>query len=103
MSGGRSPAHPLRTGDNRQAPGRHRGLPSRNCFNVAHGLQRLNTIIDAYEGFLDRVCAQTTSASNSCWNARRRNPTSAQTSTRAELDDPSRSPGIALSLDSPVR
>ena len=46
----------LRTGDDRQESGRHRGLPLPDCSDVAYGPQRLNAIIGAYEAFLDPVC-----------------------------------------------
>jgi hypothetical protein len=41
-------------------------LPSPDCSDVAYGPQRLNAIIGAYEDFLDRSAAPTTSASTSC-------------------------------------
>jgi hypothetical protein len=41
-------------------------FPSPGCSDVAYGPQRLNAIIGAYEAFLDRSAALTTSASASC-------------------------------------
>jgi hypothetical protein len=41
-------------------------FPSPDYSDVAYGPQRLNAIIGAYEAFLDRSAALTTSASASC-------------------------------------
>jgi hypothetical protein len=62
-------------------------FPSPDCSDVAHGPQRLNTIIGPTKTSWTGSAAPTTSASTSCWNYPPPKPTSAQTSTRAELDD----------------
>jgi hypothetical protein len=67
VPGGRPPGPPRQ---GQAIAGRHpdgtEDSPPHDCFDVAHGSQRLNTITDAYEGFLDRVCGTDDLSSNSC-------------------------------------
>jgi hypothetical protein len=62
-------------------------FPSPDCPDVAYGPPRLNAIIGAYGAFLDRSAARRPQLPPRARTARRRNPASAQTFTRAELDD----------------
>ena len=63
-------------------------FPSPGCSDVAYGPQRLNAIIGAYEAFLDPVLRhRPPQLPPRARTSGHRNPMSAQTSARAELDD----------------
>ncbi len=78
----------LRTADDRQESGGTEDFALPECSDVAYGPQRLNTAIRAYEAFLNRGPQhRRPQLPPRARTAAARNPTSAQTSTRAEPDD----------------